>query len=178
MVAAVGRLDIGEVGPLRAKLRPVDIALPARDVDAVHGELLRRMGPEIDRLGIAELAGINAAALLRHGQHRRLGPDQGGDRALGGNRHANGAHHGVERLRLRRLAGPGQCLLMGYAFGSRLGRGLNGGAIHRGGRHGYGRLAGGRNDGTRLLRGHPVQKVFRIGAGDAARQGEAGKEEC
>ena len=66
MVAAVGRLDVGEVGALAAQLFPIDIALQARDIDAVNGQMPGRGLAEVDRLGIAK-----AIARDRPGKHRR-----------------------------------------------------------------------------------------------------------
>ena len=82
MVAAIGRLDVDEVRALPAQLLPVDVALPARDVDAVHGELLGRGLAEIDRLGVAEpplvdddvgIGRLGGARALRRDQCRQLG---------------------------------------------------------------------------------------------------------
>ena len=61
MVAAVGRLDVDEVGALALQRLPVDVALPARHVDAVHGIILRRGFSEIDRLGVAETVPVEPA---------------------------------------------------------------------------------------------------------------------
>jgi hypothetical protein len=62
MISAVRRLDVGEVRSVRAQARPVDISLPAGDVDAVNRQVPRRLLAKIDRLGVAEPAGMDLAA--------------------------------------------------------------------------------------------------------------------
>lgn len=121
MIAAVGRLDIGEVGALRAQLGPVDVALPARNIDTVNGELARRPGTEIDRMSIAEAVAVDAraAAWLARGIFR----SEHRNGALGRNRHAHRPFRWHEGLRLRNGSGPGKRL--------RLRRRLRGGRTDR-----------------------------------------------
>ena len=61
VVAAVGRLDVDEVGALRAQLHPVDVTLPARDIDTVHGQMLGRALAEVDRLGVTKAPFVDDA---------------------------------------------------------------------------------------------------------------------
>src|SRR5690606_33470385 len=53
-VAALRRLDPGEVGARGADAAPVDLALEARDVDAVDRVVRRAAAGPGDRVGIAE----------------------------------------------------------------------------------------------------------------------------
>jgi hypothetical protein len=71
MVAAVRRLYIGEVSALAAQFHPVDGALPARHVDAVHGILPRRGFSEIDRFCVAETMPVDRAARQCHRLRRK-----------------------------------------------------------------------------------------------------------
>src|SRR5690606_22102200 len=40
MVSAVGGLDVGEIGALGTQLVPIDITLPARNIDAMYRQML------------------------------------------------------------------------------------------------------------------------------------------
>src|SRR5690606_23364797 len=73
MISAVGCLDIGEVCALRAQFHPINIALPARYVHAMHCQLARRRAPEIDGFRIAKAMAVNFGALLRSKANRRIG---------------------------------------------------------------------------------------------------------
>src|SRR5690606_37054606 len=73
MVTAIGCLDIGEVCALGAQFHPVDIALPARYVHAMYGQLAWRRTPKIDRFCIAETVAIDLRAFLRCKAHRWIG---------------------------------------------------------------------------------------------------------
>src|SRR5690606_31461380 len=65
MIPAVGGFDVDEVGAVLAQLLPIDVALPARDVDAMNGKVLGRVPAEVDWLGVAETLAVNLLLAAR-----------------------------------------------------------------------------------------------------------------
>src|SRR5690606_27311794 len=65
MIPAVGGLDVDEVGAVLAQLLPIDVALPAGDVDAMNRKVLGRVPAEVDGLGIAETLAVTLLLAAR-----------------------------------------------------------------------------------------------------------------
>ena len=93
-VAPVRRFDEGEIRAVRLEFWPVDIALPARHVDAVHRIALGRHAPEADRFGVAEARAVHCSGLGAQGRLLR-------ERSRGGKGHLD-ARIGVRLLRRQR----------------------------------------------------------------------------
>lgn len=173
VIAAVGRLDVDEVRALPPQRLPIDLALPARHVDAVHGKLSRRGGAEVDRLGIAEAVAVNLPAGRRsradigHCIAGGIGWHQQRDRLICRQGHADRPVGGHERLRLRNLSRPAQSLLRRACLRRRI---ANGGGRNRAARLG---------DGIgRFRRRHVAQHIFGARTGSASRQDQGGEEDC
>jgi hypothetical protein len=107
MIAAIGRLDVSEVGALAAQLLPIDVTLPTGNIDAVHSMVFRRRLAEIDRLGIAEAAAVDFQALRERPHRHSVGSDRFGRRKHGELPRLLHWHKCArcDRLDLRRLLG-------------------------------------------------------------------------